>query len=363
MAERPNQPNDSQPATSKIIVTGGAGYIGSHTVVDLFEHGYEPILIDDFSNSERSVLDGLEAICGRRLVCHEVDCRDRTALACVFEQEGGGREIGGAIHFAASKAVGESQEKPLLYYGNNLGSLVNLLEAMAEHGVHDLVFSSSCTVYGQPESLPVTEATPTAAPASVYGATKKIGEDILRDWIASGAPHRVTLLRYFNPIGAHPSGRIGELPLGPPQNLVPIIVESAAGLRGPVEIYGDDWSTPDGTCIRDYIHVLDLAAAHVASLAYMAAQSETSLVEVLNVGTGRGTSVREALDAFESATGVRVERAVGPRRPGDVEQVFANCDKVERILGWKATRTIEDAMRDAWAWHEARTKRAGAPGS
>ena len=336
-----------------ILVTGGAGFIGSHTVVDLVENGYAPVIVDDFSNSERGVLEGLEAICGRAIPCFEVDCRDRAGLARVFREAG---PIDGVIHFAASKAVGESQTKPLLYYGNNVSGLVALLEVMGEFGVRDLVFSSSCTVYGQPDSLPVTEETPIAAPASVYGATKQIGERLLGDLVASGAPHRVTLLRYFNPIGAHPSGRIGELPLGDPQNLVPIIVASAAGRRGPIQIFGDDWGTPDGTCIRDYIHVLDLAAAHVRSLAWMADQAEAPRLEVLNVGTGRGTSVREALDAFARATGRSVESVVGPRREGDIEQIYASCDKVERVLGWRATRSIDEAMRDAWAWEVERSK-------
>lgn len=340
----------SETMQPKILVTGGAGFIGSHTVVDLVENGYEPILVDDFSNSEHSVLAGLEAICGRRLHCHKVDCRDRAGLTNLFESEG---PITGVIHFAASKAVSESQDKPLMYYGNNLGSLITLLEVMGEFGVRDLVFSSSCTVYGQPKKLPVTEETPVAEAASVYGATKQIGENILRDLIASAAPHRIMLLRYFNPIGAHPSALIGELPLGAPQNLAPLILQSAAGMRGPIQIFGDDWDTPDGTCIRDYIHVLDLAAAHVKGLAWMAGQSEAPLLEVLNVGTGRGTSVKEALEAFERATGRPIEYEVGPRRPGDIEKIYADCERVERVLGWSATRSIEDAMRDAWAWQEA----------
>ena len=338
----------------KIVVTGGAGYIGSHTVVDLVENGYEPVLVDDFSNSERSVLEGLESICGRPLTCYAVDCRDRSALANVFEKEG---PIAGVIHFAASKAVGESQEKPVLYYGNNLGSLVTLLEVMAEFGVRDLVFSSSCTVYGQPEHLPVTEETPIAEAASVYGATKQICENILRDLVASEAPHRVTLLRYFNPIGAHPSAKIGELPLGAPQNLMPILLESAAGIRGPVQIYGDDWGTVDGTCIRDYIHVMDLAAAHVKSLAWMASLSDEPMIDVFNVGTGEGKSVRQAIDAFEAATGRHIESEVSARRAGDIEQIYASCAKVVRTLNWRASRSIEDAMRDAWAWQEALASR------
>ena len=333
----------------KILVTGGAGFIGSHTVVDLVESGYDPVIVDDFSNSDRGVVEGLGEICGRPVSCYEFGCRDLESLRRVFEEAG---PISGVIHFAASKAVGESQDKPVLYYQNNLGTLLTLLEVMAEFEVRDLVFSSSCTVYGQPEALPVTEETPIAAPASVYGATKQICENILRDVVASGANHRVTLLRYFNPIGAHPSSLIGELPLGDPQNLIPIILQSAAGIRGPIQVYGDDWNTPDGTCIRDYIHVLDLAAAHVKSLDWMSGQGDDPLIEVFNVGTGRGTSVFEALDAFEQATGQPVPREVGPRRAGDIEQIYASCDKVESTLGWKATRTVEDAMRDAWSWQQ-----------
>jgi UDP-glucose 4-epimerase len=334
-------------ARSKIIVTGGTGYIGSHTVVDLVQNGFEPIVLDDFSNSERSVVERLAAICDCEIRCHEVDCRDRPAVAQIFRDEG---PIAGVIHFAAVKSVGESQEKPLHYYANNLGSLITILDVMAEAGVHDLVFSSSCTVYGQPESLPVTEDTPIAAAASVYGATKQICEQILGDTVGSGAPLRATLLRYFNPIGAHPTGQIGELPLGEPQNLVPIILQSAAGLRGPVQIFGGDWSTPDGSCIRDYIHVLDLAAAHVKSLAWMERQPDAPLLQILNVGTGRGTSVREALAAFERATGRSIEVEVGERREGDIEQIYASTDRAERLLGWKAERSLDEAMKDAWHW-------------
>jgi UDP-glucose 4-epimerase len=332
---------------NKIIVTGGAGYIGSHTVVDLAANGFEPILLDDFSNSERVVIDRLTAICGREIRCYDVDCRDRAAVVKILRDEA---SVAGVIHFAAAKSVGESQQKPLHYYANNLESLISVLEAMAETGVRDFVFSSSCTVYGQPDKLPVTEQTPIAPPASVYGATKQICEQILHDTVASGAPLRATSLRYFNPIGAHPSGQIGEQPSGDPQNLVPIILQSAAGLRGPVQIFGGDWSTPDGSCIRDYIHVLDLASAHVKSLAWMGRQPETPHLEILNVGTGRGTSVREALAAFERATGKTVDFEIVDRRDGDIEQIYADVNKAERILGWTAQRSLDDAMKDAWRW-------------
>ena len=343
-------------AQRKIIVTGGAGFIGSHTVVDLVENGFEPILIDDFSNSDPVVVERLATICGRAIRCHDLDCRDRGGVSRVFREEG---PIQGVIHFAASKAVGESQEKPLHYYANNLGSLITILEVMCEAGVRDFVFSSSCTVYGQPESLPVTEETEIAEPASVYGATKQICERIIMDTVASGAPLRATLLRYFNPIGAHPSGLIGELPLGDPQNLVPIVLRTAAGLRGPIRIHGGDWSTPDGSCIRDYIHVLDLAAAHVKSLEWMARQPDDSLIEILNVGTGRGTSVREALAAFERATGRPVAFEVGDRRDGDIEQIYASVDRAEERLGWKAERSIDEAMRDAWRWQQRLMEEGG----
>ncbi len=337
-------------AKPKIIVTGGAGYIGSHTVVDLAAKGYQPILLDDFSNSKPLVVDRIRELCDEEIPCHEVDCRDREAVAQIFEKEG---PIAGVIHFAALKAVGESQQKPVAYYANNVGSLLSMLEVMAEFGVRDLVFSSSCTVYGKVAELPVTEETPTAEAASVYGATKKICEQILQDTVASGAPLRATRLRYFNPIGAHPSARIGELPLGDPQNLVPIILQSVAGLRGPVQIFGGDWSTPDGTCIRDYIHVLDLAEAHVKCLAWMAQQPEAPLLETLNIGTGRGVSVREAIAAFEQVTGESVEASVGSRRDGDIEQIFASVEKAERVLGWRAERSLEEAMRDAWRWQSS----------
>jgi UDP-glucose 4-epimerase len=338
-----------------IIVTGGAGYIGSHAVVDLVENGYEPIVLDDYSNADESVIERLSSICGREIQSHRADCRDRQVVKDIFEKVG---PVAGVIHFAAAKSVGESQQKPLHYYANNVGSLLTILDVMLELGVRDLVFSSSCTVYGQPDRLPVTEDTPIAAPASVYGATKQTCEQILADVVKSGAPLRAMLLRYFNPIGAHPSGEIGELPLGEPTNLVPIILESAAGLRGPVQIFGGDWPTPDGTCIRDYIHVLDLAAAHVKSLGWMKRQAESPLLEVLNVGTGRGVSVREALDAFERATHEAIEVVVGDRRAGDIGQIYANVDRAERLLDWRAERTLDDAMRDAWRWQGRRNTTA-----
>jgi UDP-glucose 4-epimerase len=330
-----------------VLVTGGAGFIGSHTIVELVRDGYSPIIVDDFSNSEESVLGGLEEICGRSISCHRLDCGDSDALAAVFEQEA---PIRGVIHFAAFKAVAESVSEPLKYYKNNVGSLINLLELMQRFAVRDLVFSSSCTVYGQPDALPVTETTPIKQAVSAYGETKQVCEAVIRDVTASGAPIRAAVLRYFNPIGAHPSGLIGELPIGDPANLVPVIMQSAAGLRGPIQVFGGDLATPDGTCIRDYIHVVDLALAHVRSLDWLAEQSESSRQEVFNLGTGRGTSVKEAIEAFEKTTGRGLEYQVAERRPGDIEQIYASVDKASQVLGWRASRTIEEAMGDAWRW-------------
>ena len=341
----------------KIVVTGGAGFIGSHTVVQLLENGFEPILIDNFSNSDRRVLAGLESICGRPVTAYEFDCTDADALRTVFREQGGADgEIVGAIHFAASKAVGESMAEPLLYYRNNLGSLITLLEVMGEFDVQDLVFSSSCCVYGEPDALPVTESTPSQPPASVYGGTKQICETVIQDVVASGRSLRAVALRYFNPIGAHPTAAIGELPLGPPENLIPVLLQSAAGIRGPVGVFGGDWSTRDGTCIRDYIHVMDLAAAHVQSIRWLETQAKAPVYEVFNVGTGNGTTVLEAIAAFERATGEKLAYDVGPRRPGDIEQIFANCDKVNRVLGWRAERSLDEAMQDAWRWQKTLAK-------
>lgn len=339
----------------KIIVTGGAGFIGSHTVVELLEHGFEPIIVDDFSNSDHRVLEGLERICGRSIRFQELDCQDIDALREVFREAG---DVGGAIHFAACKSVGESMQEPLRYYRNNVGSLLTLLDVMEEFSVPDLVFSSSCCVYGEPDELPVTEETAVRPPASVYGHTKQICESLIRDVVASGRGLRAVSLRYFNPIGAHPSAEIGELATGMPENLIPVLTQSAAGLVGRVQVFGDDWATRDGSCVRDYIHVVDLAVAHVKALAWLRSERKTALYDVFNVGTGRGTSVLEAIEAFRRVTGCPLDYDIAPRRIGDIEQIYANCDKVEHSLDWQATRGLDEALEDAWRWQMTLSKKS-----
>ncbi len=341
----------------KVIVTGGAGFIGSHTVVELALAGYTPVIVDDFSNSERSVLEGLAAILGHEVTCHAVDCNNHSHMSELFAAEG---SIRGVIHFAAFKSVGESVHSPLKYYQNNVGSLMTLLEVMKEQGVWDLVFSSSCTVYGQPDALPVTEETPMKAAESPYGGTKQICEQLIGDVVKASHPVRAAVLRYFNPVGAHPSSEIGELPLGTPDNLVPFITQTAAGIREALTVFGDDYATPDGSCIRDYIHVVDLAKAHVKALDWLEKQPEEAAQEIFNVGTGAGSSVLEAIKAFEKASGERLAYTVGSRRAGDIEQIYANADKSEQVLGWKAELGLEEAMRDAWNWQVALNRKSGA---
>ncbi|QDK77461.1 UDP-glucose 4-epimerase GalE [Spirosoma sp. KCTC 42546] len=332
----------------KILVTGGAGFIGSHTVVSLVEAGFEPVIVDDFSNSERSALDGLRAILGRDVTCYPVDCNDAVAMDDIFQKE----SPLGVIHFAAYKAVGESVAKPLKYYRNNLDSLLLLLELMPKHNVKNLVFSSSCTVYGQPEQLPVTEETPRLPAQSPYGNTKAIGEDILRDAVRANVPVKAMALRYFNPIGAHPSAQIGELPLGVPANLVPFITQTAAGIRSSLTVYGNDYHTPDGTCIRDYIDVMDLADAHVQALRKLNEDTAEASYDVINIGTGRGETVLNVIKTFEQETGVDLNYVIGPRRPGDVEQVYADVSKANTVLGWTARRSLAESLRDAWRWQQ-----------
>jgi len=341
----------------KVIVTGGAGFIGSHTVVELALAGYTPVIVDDFSNAERSVLKGLAAILGSEVRCHPVDCNDGARLSELFSAEG---PLRGVIHFAAFKSVGESVHFPLKYYRNNVGSLTTILEVMKAHNVWDLVFSSSCTVYGQPDTLPVTEAAPMKEAESPYGRTKQICEELIGDVVRAQHPVRAALLRYFNPIGAHPSSEIGELPIGTPDNLVPFITQTAAGIRDELTVFGNDYATPDGSCIRDYIHVVDLAKAHVKALDWLASKAQNPAQEVFNIGTGSGASVLEVIEAFERASQQRLAYKIGPRREGDIEQIYANADKSEQVLGWKATCGLEEAMRDAWNWQVALGRKSNA---
>ena len=336
-----------------VLVTGGAGFIGSHTVVALTEAGFRPIILDDFSNSEKSVLDGLAEIMGSQPTVYAENCHNRETLRRIFQEE----KIEGVIHFAAFKAVGESMQKPLEYYDNNLGSLIVLLQTMLECGVPNLIFSSSCTVYGEPDELPVTEETPVKPASSVYGNTKQIGEEILYDTIAAGNALKIISLRYFNPIGAHPSAAIGELPRGVPSNLVPFIIQTAAGLRESLTIFGNDYPTPDGTCIRDYIHVLDLAEAHVAALQFLVKKEVSNYYDVFNVGTGQGASVMELVKSFEQVSGKPLNYKLGPRRSGDVTAVYADVQKSVEQLGWNAKRSMQEALEDAWRWQQAITSR------
>jgi UDP-glucose 4-epimerase len=331
----------------KILVTGGNGYIGSHTAVELQLSGYEVVVVDNLSNSSVDVIDGIERITGIRPAFEEVDCTNWETLKEVFEKYSG---IKGIIHFAASKAVGESVHKPLPYYRNNLVSLLNILELMPDYQVKGIVFSSSCTVYGQPDILPVDEQAPVKPALSPYGNTKQINEEIIRDAIHAGASYKSIILRYFNPIGAHPSAEIGELPLGVPQNLIPFLTQTAIGIRKELNVYGNDYNTPDGSCIRDYINVVDLAKAHVIAIDRILNNRSAEKLETFNLGTGKGLSVLELICAFEKTTGVKVPYKIVGRREGDIEQVWANPDYANNVLGWKARESIEDTLQSAWNW-------------
>jgi UDP-glucose 4-epimerase len=331
----------------KILVTGGLGYIGSHTVVELQLAGYHVVVVDNLSNSQPEVKERIESITGKTVSFYNEDVTDFDGMSRVFKKN---KNIVAVIHFAAFKAVGESVEKPLDYYYNNVGGMMTLLDVMEEFGCSEIVFSSSCTVYGQPEELPVTENSPINKAMSPYGSTKIMCEQILED-VCHTPLLRAISLRYFNPVGAHESGLIGELPKGIPNNLVPFITQSAAGIRGPITIHGTDYDTPDGTCIRDYIHVTDLALAHVAALDYLL--QETFSYDVFNIGTGTGYSVLEVIKAFESVTGKPLQYHIGPRRAGDVTQVWANTEKANRLLGWKTERNLQDMMQTSWKWQQS----------
>jgi len=333
----------------QVLVTGGTGYIGSHTVVELQAVGFEVIIIDDLSNSSAGVVDQIEVISGIRPVFEEFNLLDAGKLDSFFEKY---PRIEAIIHFAAFKAVGESVEKPLAYYRNNLVSLINILDCMAKYKVPNLVFSSSCTVYGQPDHLPVTETTPKKEAESPYGNTKAISEQILRDTTNVTPDLNVIALRYFNPIGAHPSALIGELPLGVPNNLVPFITQTAAGIRQQLSVFGDDYNTPDGSCIRDYINVVDLAKAHVVAINRLISNANTNRYEFFNVGTGNGVSVLEVVHTFEQATGVKVNYKIVDRRPGDIEKIYADTTMANTVLGWKAQTSLNDTLLSAWNWEK-----------
>lgn len=339
---------DAKPNGKKIMVTGGTGFIGSHTVVELLEKGYQAVVVDDLSNSSDIVLDRIEQIVGhdaaKHMTFYEADVSDETALESIFKAE---KHIDAVIHFAGYKAVGESVEKPVEYYSNNLGTTLNLLKVMRRNCCKSIIFSSSATVYGDPDSLPLDESAPKKPATNPYGWTKWMIEQILTDTAKADPEWNVVLLRYFNPVGAHPSGLMGEDPKGIPNNLMPFVSQVAVGRRDAVHVFGDDYDTPDGTGVRDYIHVCDLAAGHVAALTWMDGKTGT---EIFNLGTGKGTSVLEIIKAFSRACGRDLPYVIDPRRPGDIAANYAGCDKASRELGWKATRNIDDMCRDSWNW-------------
>lgn len=331
----------------KILVAGGAGYIGSHTAVELLQAGFDVLIVDNLSNSTTESIDGIEAITGIRPEFIEADCTDIKAMEKIFEKAG---HIDGVIDFAASKAVNESVRKPLLYYRNNLVTLLNLLELMQKYKVGGIVFSSSCTVYGEPDRNPVDETAPIKKATSPYGNTKQISEEIIADAVKSGAGFRSILLRYFNPVGAHPSALIGELPNGVPQNLIPYLTQTAIGVRDELKVFGNDYPTPDGSCIRDFINVVDLARAHVIAMKRIVDNKMESDVETFNLGTGEGVSVLELINTFEKATGVKVPYSIAPRREGDIVKVWADPTRANNVLGWKAATSLADTMVSAWKW-------------
>ncbi len=333
-------------STPKVLLTGGAGYIGSHTAVELIHQGYDVVLVDDLSRSEHRMVEGIEKITGKSVAFYQGDCADAAFLQSVFQKE----KISSVIHFAAYKSVGESVENPLLYYRNNLLSMVILLDEMKRAGVEQIIFSSSCTVYGQPEQIPVDESAPFKKAESPYGATKQMCERILEDATVANKNLRVISLRYFNPVGAHPSALIGELPIGTPSNLVPFITQTAAGIRPQLTVFGNDYNTPDGSCVRDFIHVVDLAKAHVKAV--QAISAIRIPYETFNIGTGKGETVLDLIKKFIRVTGVQLNYTIGARRPGDVEKIYANPKKAHEVLKWKAEQTLEDSLLHAWNWEK-----------
>ena len=330
-----------------ILVTGGLGYIGSHTVIELLNNNFEVVIIDDLSNSEKFILKNIEEVSGKKPVFYPFDLKRKELLKQVFDAH----KIDGCIHFAAYKAVGESQEKPVDYYENNLFSLINLLQEFKERNISNFIFSSSCTVYGQADKMPIDEETVLKLPESSYGKTKQMGEEILKDF-ATAHQKKITLLRYFNPIGAHPTAKLGELPIGIPNNLVPYVMQTAAGIREKLSVWGDDYPTEDGTAVRDYIYVVDLAKAHVKALQKLINSTENTQIDIYNLGTGKGSSVLEVVHAFEKANDVNVPYQICERRAGDITIAYANADKAERELGWKADTTLEEALRTTWQWQK-----------
>ena len=332
----------------KVLVTGGLGFIGSHTVVELQSEGFEVVIIDNLSNSSEEVLVGIENISGKKPLFEKMDLREKNAVVSFFEKH---NDINGVIHFAASKAVGESVENPLLYYENNINTLVYVLQELQKKDDASFIFSSSCTVYGQAEKMPITEDAPVQMAMSPYGNTKQIGEEIIKD-VAKVSNIKSILLRYFNPIGAHPTAEIGELPIGVPQNLVPFITQTGMGLREKLAVYGDDYPTPDGTAVRDYIHVVDLAKAHVVALKRLLENKNIDKVETFNLGTGTGSSVLEVITAFEKVSDKKLNYQIVGRREGDITSAYANTDKANEVLGWKAQSTLEESLASAWKWEQ-----------
>lgn len=334
----------------KILVTGGLGFIGSHTVVELQNKGFEVVIIDNLSNSSKNVLDGITSITGKTPIFEEFDLRDKSKVQDFFKRH---NNLKGVIHFAASKAVGESVKNPLLYYENNINTLVYILQELTQLPAANFIFSSSCTVYGQADSMPIQESAPVKPAESPYGNTKQIGEEIITDVCKTQDSLNAIALRYFNPIGAHPTAKIGELPLGTPENLIPYITQTAAGIREQLSVFGSDYPTPDGTCIRDYIHVVDLAKAHVVALERLIENKNTTNYEVFNVGTGKGSSVLEIIESFERVSGTALNYKITDRREGDVIQAYAETTKANTVLGWKAQSTLDEAMRSAWLWQQS----------
>lgn len=333
----------------KILVTGGLGFIGSHTVVELQNEGFEVVIIDDCSNSSEKVLEGIVAITGKRPLFEKLDLKEKSKVEDFFKRH---EDVAGVIHFAASKAVGESVEKPLLYYENNIGTLVYLLKELSKKDKSSFIFSSSCTVYGQADQMPITENAPVKQAESPYGNTKQMGEEVIADTCKVTPGLNAIALRYFNPMGAHPSTEIGELPIGVPQNLVPFITQTGVGLREQLSVFGDDYPTEDGTCVRDYIYVVDLAKAHVIALKRLLDGNNDDNYEVFNVGTGKGSSVLEVIQSFEKVSGKKLNYKIVDRRPGDITEAYADTTKANEVLGWKSAYTLDEAMKSAWDWEQ-----------